>query len=201
MKKIMIMLVAMFAIIGFTVNPVNVNAEVKVMDLTETLQDKGITPAFNDYKETDKQVKVYLFRWANCGHCYDFLEYLNSITKDYGYMFKLRSYETSMNEDNEAVYAKVGKYFNHTGNGVPFIVIGDKYIYGFGEDSKEEFISYLKAEYEKTKRFDVFEEMDKVNEEKEKKESKNNIKLIAFIVPTLLTLVSGIILLAVKTKD
>lgn len=198
MKNFKILLIVIAVLLGFIYSPDNVSAEVKVMDLNETLVDKGLTPKDKNYKENDKQVKVYLFRWANCGHCLDFLEFLNSITPEYGYMFKLRSYETSMNEDNAKVYERVGKFLGHEGTGVPFIVVGNKYIYGFGSDSGTEFLNYLKEEYNKEVRYDVFDELDKKETENKEKEKNNTFRTVVWLIPIIVTIIGGVILLAVK---
>ena len=141
--------------------PTIVNAEVKVLNLKDTLAEKGIEIADENYKETGDQIKIYLFRWSSCSHCYDFLVYLNSIVSEYGHMFKLRSYETITNSDNDAVMKKVKAYFNEsTDSGVPFIVIGNKTFTGYSSRKDEDILKAIKEEYESSERFDVFDAME-----------------------------------------
>lgn len=189
MKKILLFIAALLFI------PSLVNAEVQVLDLKETLEEKGITIKDENYKETDEQIKIYLFRWSGCSHCYDFLVYLNSLVPEYGHMFKLRSYETTTNADNEAVMKKVKEYFGD-GNksGVPYIVIGDTTFYGYSERMDDSILEAIKTEYEKTKRFDVFDAL----EEKESKKNPNDGLYI--IIPIVVIILGAIVIGKVKNK-
>lgn len=160
-----ILLTLLVMILAFM--PTFVKAEVKVLNLRDTLEEKEITIADENYKETDEQIKIYLFRWSSCSHCYDFLTYLNTLVPEYGHMFKLRSYETTMNSDNEGVMEKVKKYFgDEEKTGVPYIVIGENTFYGFGDSSKEKILDAIKSEFESSNRFDVFDAMEKKENEK-----------------------------------
>ena len=191
MKKILLMVLIMM--IAFI--PSFVKAEVKVLDLKDTLTEKGITIADDNYKETEDQIKVYLFRWSSCSHCYDFLVYLNTLVPEYGHMFKLRSYETTTNEDNDAVMKKVKKYFgDEDKTGVPYIIIGESTFYGFGDNSKDKIKEAIKAEYESTNRFDVFEELER----KEKEKNPNDGLYI--IIPIALFIVIIIVAGSIKRK-
>lgn len=203
-KRILMVLV----IIALTLVPTLVKADVKVLDLKDTLEEKEITIADKNYKETDKQIKIYLFRWTSCSHCYDFLVYLNSLVPEYGYMFKLRSYETTTNQDNNAVMGKVKKYFGD-GNktGVPYIVIGNETFYGFGESSKKGIVDAIKSLYESKVKFDVFdalEEKENINnlsESLNEKESKKNHSYYLFIAITIgLIIIVVVIIKLVKDK-
>ena len=190
MKKILLFIVALLLV------PVLVSAEVKVLDLKDTLEDKGITLADENYKETDDQIKIYLFRWSGCSHCYDFLVYLNSLVPEYGHMFKLRSYETTTNEDNEAVMKKVKEYFNDGDKpGVPYIVIGDTTFYGYSERMDEQILTAIKSEYDKTDRFDVFDAL----EEKESKKNPNDGLYI--IIPIVIIIIVAIVFGKVKKAE
>ena len=177
MKKILLFMSILFI-------PLFVNAEVKVLGLKDTLEEKGITIADSNYSETNEQIKIYLFRWSSCSHCYDFLVYLNSIIPEYGEMFKLRSYETTTNSDNQLVMEKVKKYFGEADKtGVPYIVIGKKTFYGFGDSMKNDIIEAIKTEYETSEKFDVFDAL----EEKESKKNPNDgfyviIPIVAIII-------------------
>lgn len=189
-KSILITIIAILAFI-----PIMVNAEVHVLNLRDTLEEKGITISDENYKETEDQIKIYLFRWSNCIHCYDFLNYLNSILPEYGYMFKLRSYETSTNSDNEAIMAKIQAFFKESdNNGVPYIIIGNKTIYGYSSRMDETILSAIQKEYKSKKRYDVFDEMEK----KENGESSNDGLYI--IIPIILIIVA-IIIVSIRKKQ
>ena len=53
--------------------------EYNTMNLIETLQSEEIEVKLKDYKETDDQVTVYLFRGTGCAYCRAFLTFLNNL--------------------------------------------------------------------------------------------------------------------------
>ena len=178
-KKILVAFIIM--VIAFI--PTFVKAEVKVLNLRDTLAEKEITIADENYKETDEQIKIYLFRWSSCSHCYDFLTYLNSLVPEYGHMFKLRSYETTTNSDNEKVMKKVKKYFgDEEKEGVPYIVIGENTFYGFGTSSEEKVKEAIKKEFESGTRFDVFDAMEKKESEKNPNDALYILVPVAIVI-------------------
>lgn len=194
MKKVL------FALILFLI-PLYVNANVKVMNLKDTLEYKDITPLFDDYEETTDQVTIYLFYSLSCPHCTDFLNYLNEITKENGYMFKLRSYEVSNNEDNYNVYKKVGTYLGQQKFGVPYIVIGESTFYGFGEKDEENVLKAIKEEYNAVENYDVFDHLDEKKEENIVEESKKSNVIIFMAIPIAILLVGIIISTLIKAKE
>ena len=86
MKKFLLTII----MISSLVLPIGVKADTQTMDLVDTLESENITPLFDvdEYVETDDQVTIYLFRGEGCIHCRNFLEFLNSITEEYGSKFK-----------------------------------------------------------------------------------------------------------------
>ena len=47
-----------------------VYAKSESLNLIETLEDEGITLLNPDYKESEKQITIYLFRGEGCEHCF-----------------------------------------------------------------------------------------------------------------------------------
>lgn len=143
--------------------PFNVNAKVETMDLKETLRDEGITLKNTNYKENDKQVIIYLFRGTGCPHCYEFLEFLNDLSNEYGKKFKLVSYEVYYNKDNLDLKNKVGKFLEQESSGVPYIVIGDKVFIGYASSYDDQIKAQIDLMYKtkKSKRYDVIKEVNK----------------------------------------
>ena len=135
----------------------------KTMNLKETLKDEGITLENKSYKENDKQVTIYLFRGKGCPHCEDFLNFLNSISTDYGKYFKLVSFEVWYDKTNSELLNNIGDFLGKDIAGVPFIIIGDKTYAGYAETYDEEIKDAIKTLYKQDvkKRYDVFKEMDK----------------------------------------
>lgn len=143
--------------------PKYVFAQTQALDLPSTLNDEKIDLKFDNYKEADKAVTVYLFRGAGCIHCHDFLEFLNEFAMENGNLFKLRSFEVYNNPDNQALKKRIVDYFGDRAGGVPYIIIGNKTYYGFAKDDGSTIEEAIKEEYGKEKRFDIFDEIDNQN--------------------------------------
>ena len=190
-KKFLILLVALI----IALCPIIARADTQTLNLNDTLIAEDITPEYEDYKETEEQVTIYLFRGAGCTHCYDFLTYLNSITKEYGNMFKLRSFEVYNNQDNAALKDKVAKFFKEEADGVPYIIIGENTFYGFSDDMKEKVLKSIKNEYNAEVKYDIFDEMDK-NETK-----KNPNDALFLLIPIAAIIIIVIIVRSAKKED
>lgn len=190
-KKFLILLVALI----IALCPIIARADTHTLNLNDTLMAEDITPEYEDYKETEEQVTIYLFRGAGCTHCYDFLTYLNSITKEYGNMFKLRSFEVYNNQDNAALKDKVAKFFKEKADGVPYIIIGENTFYGFSDDMKEKVLKSIKNEYNAEVKYDIFDEMDK-NETK-----KNPNDALFLLIPIAAIIIIVIIVRSAKKED
>lgn len=189
-----------FILLGLLVMclPINVLAEVQTLNLDEALTQEKIDHDFSNYKETDDQVVIYLFRGNGCKFCRAFLTFLNSIVEEYGQYFKVVSYEVWNNRDNSALLDEVATFLGYDPNdehfGIPFIVIGDKVFDGYISSDDEDIINTIVSEYAKAvdDRYDVFEEMGKAPEEK--KSTSSNTGLIigcvfAFLVISTVTLI------------
>ena len=160
MKKIAIFLLGILMLL-----PISVNAkeEYTSLNLKQTLEEEGIDLEYSDYKETDDQVIIYMFRGKGCGYCRAFLTFLNSIAEEYGKKFKLVSYETWYDTKNQELMDKVGTFFNQPAQGVPYIVIGDKVFAGYASSYDDQIKAKIDEMYatKKSKRYDVMKEMNK----------------------------------------
>ena len=123
---------------------VKANEKYETMNLKETLAAEEIELTYTDYKETDDQITIYMFRGNTCGFCKSFLNFLNSITEEYGKYFKLESYEVWGNQDNAELLNSVGEFLGEQAGGVPFIVIGDKVFPGYNEVYDEDIKTAIK---------------------------------------------------------
>ena len=45
------------------------------------LEAEKITPKLDNYKETDDQITIYVFRGQNCQYCQKFLNYVNRLVR------------------------------------------------------------------------------------------------------------------------
>lgn len=157
-KKIAIIVLMLLSVII----PVKAFAkeQYKTLNLEETLAEEGIEKKFTDYKETDDQVIIYLFRGKGCAYCRKFLEFLNGITDEYGKYFKLVSFESWYNEENSNLLGEISTFMGEQASGVPYIIIGDKVFGGYTESYDESIKSAIKTLYDSKDRYDVFEEYE-----------------------------------------
>ena len=169
-------------------------------NLKETLKIEKIDPEFEKYKETDKQVKIYLFRGNNCTFCRSFLKYLNSITDEYGEYFKLESYEVWANANNNELLEDVSEFLGVEANGVPYIVVGDRVFQGYNEEMNDALIEKIKEEYKSKDKYDVLEELEKTQKENEAEERKE--KVMPIVWDGIFTLISTLSIMAfISYKD
>jgi len=104
-------------------------------------------------------INVYLF-WGNgCPHCEHAKEYFNKIEKQYGDYFEFVEYEVWYDEDNRKLFEVVQKELNDNKEGVPFIVIGDKYFRGYSSSIDEQIIDTILEKYEDEDYVDVVEKV------------------------------------------
>lgn len=168
MKKILSII-----LLGLILLPFNVSAatksyngkEYKTMNLDEALTQEGIEHNFSNYKETDDQITIYLFRGNGCGFCKKFLTFLNNNIEEYGKYFKVVSFEVWKDSANNKLMKEVADFLDADAGGVPFVIIGDKYFPGYSSEWDEDIKSAIKEEYEKSNRYDVFEEIAKAAKE------------------------------------
>lgn len=114
-----------------------------------------------DYKETDDQAVIYMFRGQGCGFCRAFLTFLDSISDEYGEYFKLVSFEVWNNSKNGELMDKIATVTGEAAEGVPYIIIGDKVFGGYAEQYDEDIKAAIKAQYDDSS-YDVMEKA-KVN--------------------------------------
>ena len=157
-KKIAIIVLMLLSIII----PVKAFAkeQYKTLNLEETLAEEGIEKKFSNYKETDDQITIYMFRGKGCAYCRKFLEFLNGITDEYGKYFKLVSFESWYNEENSNLLGEISTFMGEQASGVPYIIIGDKVFGGYTESYDESIKTAIKTLYDSKDRYDVFEEYE-----------------------------------------
>ena len=163
MKKKILLFVAMcLLVLPITTKAISYD-KYKTLNLKEALKEEEIAEAFKNYKETDKQATIYLFRGKGCGFCRAFLTFLNSITDEYGKYFKVVSFEVWNDADNKQLLNAVATFLGDDpfsdNFGVPYIVIGDKKFDGYSEAYDEDIKSAIKDLYDSKDRYDVFKEM------------------------------------------
>lgn len=166
MKKKIFLVVGLFLLLLMPIHTYAKTEEINGVEYTyknlkETLSEESIELAYPDYKETDDQITIYMFRGYGCGYCQAFLKFINSITEEYGDKFKLKSYEVWQTPNNGELLTEVSEFLGESAGGVPYIVIGDKAFPGYADVYDEDIKTAIDELYESKNRYDVFEEMEK----------------------------------------
>ncbi len=164
-KKLVLLGALLMLLFPVFVNAAKSNEGYDSMNLEEVFEQEGIEISDKNYKETDKQVTIYMFRGNGCSFCRAFLNHLNDILEDKGYMFKLQAYEVWGDKKNSQLLDDVSKFTGEAAGGVPYIIIGEKVFPGYVSNWDEDIMDAIETEYNKKEkdRYDVFKEMDKAN--------------------------------------
>ena len=185
MKKILGIVIALL----IAIMPIIVNAEeatkidiskYKTLNLKETLAEEEIKADFSNYSESDDQVNIYMFRGRGCGYCRAFLNFINSITDEYGKYFKIVSFETWYDDNNNELLKTISSFMGETASGVPYIIIGDQVFPGYASSYDEGIKAAITQLYDSTDRYDVFEEYNKSIEDAKKAANASGNRVIAF---------------------
>ncbi len=157
-KKILLLIAVVMISVPFITNAKTYYDTYKTMNLVETLKAEGMEIENKDYKETNDQAIVYMFRGQGCGFCRKFLTFINSISKEYGKYFRLVSFEVWNDKENSALFNKMSKVTNVPTEGVPYVIIGSKVFDGYTESYDSQIKEAIMNEYNK-KDMDVFEKL------------------------------------------
>ncbi len=172
MKKYLLIIALCLLICPLWTKAVSIK-DYNTLNLEEALSDEDIEPDFTSYKETNRQITIYLFRGKGCAYCRAFLTFLNSITDEYGKYFKVVSFETWNDSKNNELLSEVSTFLGQKADGVPYIIIGDKVFPGYTANYDEDIKNAITDLYNSEDRYDVFEKMN--NPESDEKEEKVNI--------------------------
>lgn len=159
MKKKIVILLLVFALLPFKVFAKSMIDDYQTKNFVDTLKAEEFEIENKDYKEDSKQAVIYMFRGQGCGYCRKFLNFLNSISKEYGQYFRLVSFEVWNDANNAELFKKVPLVTNEPANGVPYVIIGDKVFAGYAESYDDQIKEAIMAQY-KDNSYDVFEKLD-----------------------------------------
>ncbi|MGM9877431.1 MAG: hypothetical protein ACI33S_02160 [Bacilli bacterium] len=207
MKKILGVLLALVLVLSPVTNvlaaseleEVNLD-DYKYLDLSETLKSEEMELSSKDYKETDDQVTIYLFRGEGCGYCRSFLTFLNSIVDEYGKYFKVVSFESWYDENNANLLTNLSTFMNNPAQGVPYIIIGDQVFPGYASDYDDSIKSVIKTLYESDERYDVIEAYNDYVKEENKKSSQENAGIILWNA-VITFIAAGVVMLHVSSSN
>lgn len=102
----------------------------------------GLTILITPTKAQGNPVRLYFFHGNGCPHCADEEKFLPALKSRYPEL-QVLSYEVWYNQSNQELMQKVAKKFNTTVTGVPFNVIGDQYVEGFGDTTRDQIQSLV----------------------------------------------------------
>lgn len=192
MKKIKNILLVITVVLGI---PIVVNAKSYTsLNLDETLTREKIEHDLSNYKETEEQITIYMFRGDRCAYCQSFLKFLNDNVNEYGKYFKLVSFEVWHNENNAALMGEVADHFGKSIKGVPFIIIGDKTFQGYTSSYDTEILETITNYYNNKKTY-----KDEVKDFLVDKEENTTGAAITIIV--ILAAVAGVGFLIYMAKE
>ena len=163
MKKIFLSLFVMFMmalpIVTYASEELEkVNLEdYKTMNLIETLESEEIEVKLKDYKETDDQVTIYLFRGTGCAYCRAFLNFLNDLPAEYYNKIKVVSFDAWYDEASSNLLANVSSFLGEEAGGVPYVIIGEAVFPGYASEYDDGIKSAIDAEYAAKEKYNVFE--------------------------------------------
>ena len=192
-KKLLVVLLMVLFVL-----PITARAEEKTynsLNLDEALTEEEIDHNFSNYKETDDQITIYMFRGRGCGYCKKFLTFINSIVDDYGKYFKVETYEVWNDTDNAELMQDIASFMNKKADGVPFIIIGDKTFNGYSESYDEDIKSAIKELYETKKedRYDIMKEYVKGDSSKAEAKDYDSTFIGIVIFSVIISVVSALV--------
>ena len=208
--KTFLIMVLTFAFAISTVNAAKATTtSKKVATSSESKKEEASTTSSKKSK-----INFYLFRRTGCPHCADELKYLDKIYNEYKNKINIIVYDTSDGSNSsllEDVAIRLGVDPKGDNFGVPFTVVGEKTVIGFGEATGNKIKSLIDEAYEnqvsdivaeviddnvyseKTESTDLFEAMKEEGLEiTSKKEKKSNIVPIV-VFGTIIICVGGLI--------
>ena len=106
-----------------------------------------------------EKVTIYIFRGEGCGHCKEALTYFYGLGDEYKDYLEVKAYEVWKNSNNTELVKDVAIEIGteYTG-GVPLIVVGEKYVSGYGAGTGDELVKYALEYYQDDEYRDVVKE-------------------------------------------
>lgn len=92
---------------------------------------------FTDVKAQDSKepVVMHLFYGEGCPHCAKEIDFLESKLAEWGDIVELNKYESYYNSENAQYFNEALEIFQIEQGGVPFLIVGDQYLLGYGSDA------------------------------------------------------------------
>lgn len=94
---------------------------------------------------TDGKVNLYIFWGDGCPHCKELLAYLQTVDSDLGQYYNLNSFEVWYHDDSQKLMQEFGDFLGQKASSIPFIIVGDQVLYGFGSGQGEKLSTAIKS--------------------------------------------------------
>lgn len=107
----------------------------------------------NVTKEEGK-VNIYFFYGKECPHCEEEFSFFDEIEDEYSKYYNLYTFEVWHNEYNSNLLKIFSNAIGSEVSAVPYTIIGDNAIRGFGKSTKDKIVSAIKENYNKD--YDVY---------------------------------------------
>lgn len=120
MKKSLLITIILLLLIPINIYAISDKYIDKVSSITNT-------------ETEENKISLYLFKGAECPHCAEEKEWLETIKDDYKEYLNVYEFEVWHNEENAKYYEKVKEIMKSKTNSVPFTVIGKYYYIGFSD--------------------------------------------------------------------
>ena len=124
-----------------------------------------VTEAAEKPKVTDhEKVTIYIF-WGNgCPNCTNAINYFYNLGDEYADYIEFETYEVWYNKNNSSFAQEVASSLDYNLEGVPFLVVGEEYISGWGDSVGETMINYALDYYQDKNYKDVVKEAEEKTE-------------------------------------
>ena len=107
-------------------------------------------------------VNIYFFYGNGCGFCASAEEWFEGLDEETLAKINLVRFEVWGNSNNSALLTKAAELFEVPDDevGIPFMVIGDETIIGFGDSTPDRILELVDELYETNNRYDLGEHID-----------------------------------------
>ena len=144
--KYLFVIVAVFAVAFTTANAAKDTKKADTTKETEKVEDTKAATT-NEEAKSKKKIKYYLFRQTGCGYCAREMQFLDSIYSKYDKKIEIVVYNI-YDGDNRDLLVDVAEKLDTTFSGVPFAIVGDKYVEGYAEQLESELIDMINNGYD-----------------------------------------------------
>lgn len=186
MKKVLFTIVSFFLVFSVA------NAAVRTETLQEACEIEGLDCVSK--KENDESLpNIYLFRGDGCPYCNELIQFIDSIIDDY--QVNVVVYEVKDNKDNWNFYKKVGKEFDFTPSGYPYLVVGEETFDGYASSDDEDIKTAIEELQNSEEPYDVVKELENTPVDDE-----SNDKAVIVIILCAAIVMGGYLIFKIKNK-